>query len=144
MTKFGSWLSNASTGVGEQWVQANPQAWMVAGENLYGMGWFTMPFAGNLTLDLYANCDWPGDNCPSLWLSVWTGSTPGPSSTADMRISHTGINVFRGGGELRSHAWWANLTAGAGVYAYARIYCTQGGNTVAIRYIGGLYRPTPL
>jgi hypothetical protein len=141
MTKFGEYPSNGVTPIGEQYLQVSPNAWLSAGENLYGMGWFTMPFYGHLTVELYAELDWGGDDAPRTWLSVGGGSSPPPNGgSGDMGVNHHGINIFRAGATLRTHAHWINLGAGAGVYAHARLYCTAGG-MVAIRHIAGFWRP---
>jgi hypothetical protein len=139
MTKFGEYPSNGPTPIGEQYLQIGPQVGLAAGENLFGMGWFTQPYYGHLTVELYAEVDWDGDTAPAIWLSVGSGSSPPPNGgSGDMGVCHHGINVYRGQAQLRTHAYWTNLGAGAGVYAHARLYSTGGG---IVRYIAGFWRP---
>jgi hypothetical protein len=142
MTKFGAYATNLVTPVGEQYLQISPQFAMGTGEHLWGMGWFYMPFAGHLTVELYAELDWHGDTSPAIWFTVGSGSSPAPNGgAADPGICYRGgVNLFAGMGEMRTHAYWLNLASGAGVYAHARLYTTGGGN---VRHICGLYRPMP-
>jgi hypothetical protein len=141
MTKFGDWPANAAVPASEQYMQVSPQAYAVAGENLWGMGWYYMPYAGHLTVELWAEVDWNGDNVPGIWFSVGQGSLPVPNGGAtDAGVCFHGINIFKPQAQMRASAYWLNLGAGAGVYAHARIYSTEGGH-VAVRYIAGFYRP---
>jgi hypothetical protein len=143
MTKFGDWPSTGVTPVGEQFLIISPQVYCGAGENLWGMGWYTMPFAGHLTVELWAEVDWNGDNAPGIWFSVGQGSSPAPNGGAtDLGECRHGINIFKPAAEMRASAYWLNLGAGAGVYAHARIYSTEAGH-VAVRFVAGFYRPMP-
>lgn len=144
MTKFGAYLSNAATPVDEQYFQVTVNMGLtVAGENIFSMGGYTMPFAGHLHVELYAELSHPGDQAPPIWLSVGGQSSPPPSGTSDIGPCQPAAGVFTAQHEVRTHAYWANLAAGAGVNGIARIYTTVA-NTVTLAYLGGFWRPVPL
>lgn len=141
MTKFGDYPSNAVTPVGEAYLQVSPNADLGAGENFFGMGWFTMPFYGHLTVELYAEVTWGGDNVPATFFSIGNNSSPSPNGgSADLGVCHHGINIFGAASELRTHAYWTNLGAGSGVYAYARLWCNVSGQA-HVHHIAGFWRP---
>jgi hypothetical protein len=141
MTKFGVWPSNAVTPIGEAYFQVTVNMGLtVAGENIFTMGSFAMPFAGSLQAELYAEVHWPNGTSPDVFLSVGAMSTPAPSGSGDLGVCQPGAVGYNSDHDMRTHAVWNGLSAGAVVTGVARIW-TNLANTVTLSYLGGFWRP---
>lgn len=137
MSIFGDYASNAITPIAETFFQVYINATLNAGENLYSIGSFTMPFSGQLTCEAYAEVSWPGTAAVATWFSIQASPA---SSTSDLSVNQCGVGGFATNAEMRAHAWWDNQIAT--ISATARLYCTEAG-TVYCRYVGGFWRPNP-
>jgi hypothetical protein len=140
VTKFGNYLSNAVTPIGEKIVVVGPEVYLAQNDNFFAVGSFTMPCAGHLFFDIWAELEWASGILPQTWLSVATTSTPAPTSLADFGVAHYATGAFTAAHEPRSHAWWQNLSAGATVSVNARLSTNIGG-VVLVHFIGGFWRP---
>lgn len=140
MTKFGNYLSNAATPIGESYYQVTVNGYLAINDSYFNVGSFTMPFAGHLFIDMWAEMNWASGILPQTFLSVASNSSPAPTSSADMGVAHHAPGIFSADHEPRTHAWWQNLGAGAVVSANARTWTNING-VVHLMYIGGFWRP---
>lgn len=117
-----------------------PNVALASGQNLYTLGSYTMPFAGFLSMDLFAELNTPGGvSAPQNYLSVYSGSTPGPSVTGDMGVGQTGAGIFSSVKTSRTFAYWNSVSQGTVVTVIARVYSTQNAVTT-VKRIGGFFR----
>ena len=146
--KFGDRLSNAPMPVGEQYLQSTPNTVMGDNENIYNVGYFTMPFYGHLYVDMWAAVEWPGTSTiagVATWLSVHTYSPVNVDTgfgTTDNGVDMDCAGIFSYQGDLATHAYWTNLTANQQLQVNGRLYTTAPGTAKAYS-LCAVCRPMP-
>ena len=139
---FGSNLSNGPIPVGETYFQTTINTTSGGNEIGWEVGTYSMPFAGHLMVNMWAEVAWPGTSTLVNGLAAWLSpiySVPACDGYGDMGIYDNCAGIFSFGGQPRCHGIWANLAPGAYISLHARFYNTPPG--LQIKYVGGFFQP---
>jgi hypothetical protein len=104
-------------------------------------GWFTMPWAGNLTVTLTAVGSWVQGG-HQQWSVHLASSSPSPNSYSFMhQICINNYTTMRG--QLPAYAAWANLAKGQRVDFTLYMGVGGGGHNVTLEWWGETIRAWP-
>jgi hypothetical protein len=139
---FGGNLSNEDLPFSVGYVQGYSGG--VVGNNSVGsigLGSYTMPWYGNLSLNVLMSASWP-QNGHQQWYIHLGNSTPGP--TTNTVLTQIAINQYGSlRGQLPCYAQWQNLAKGTVVSFGLAIGVGGGGWNVTIEWWGATLRAWP-